>query len=34
MYNFGKKKNRYVMAAVVLVLIGTMVLTTIIAAFM
>lgn len=34
MYNFGKKKNKYVLAGIVIVLIGTMVLTTLLAAFM
>lgn len=34
MYNFGKKKNKYIMATVVIVLIGAMVLTTLLAAFM
>lgn len=34
MYNFGKKKNPKLMALIVIVLVGTMVIPTILAALM
>lgn len=34
MYNFGKKKNRHLLAIIVIALIGAMVVTTLVAAFM
>lgn len=34
MYNFGKKKNQKLVGIVVILIIGTMLLTTVLAAFM
>lgn len=34
MYDFGKKKNRKMLGIIVIALIGTMLLTTVLAAFM
>lgn len=34
MYNFGKKKNQKLMAAIVIIEVATMLITTVLAAFM
>ena len=34
MYNFGKKKNQKLMAAIVIIVVGTMLITPVLAAFM
>ena len=34
MYNFGKKKNQKLMAAIVIIVVATMPITTVLAAFM
>ena len=34
MYNFGKKKNQKLMAAIVISVVATMLITTVLAAFM
>ena len=34
MYNFGKKKNQKLMAAIEIIVVATMLITTVLAAFM